>query len=146
MAFKARLKPHPFKANSRSSGKRIHPNGRMGNLMAMRDRRGLIGFIAVIQSVLFFAHWLLYQTWAYSLSGRVPGALEIKVVLAGLSVSFVAASVLAFRYTNPVLRVFYRAAAVWLGLLTFLFFAAVASWIVFGVAQLAGFGLNFHRM
>jgi predicted MPP superfamily phosphohydrolase len=112
----------------------------------MRNRRGLIGFIAVIQSVLFLAHWVLYQTWVYSLSGRVPGALAVKLVLAGLSVSFVAASVMAFRYTNAALRVFYRAAAVWLGLLTFLFFAAVGSWIVFGVAQLAGFSLNFHRM
>ena len=112
----------------------------------MRNRRGLVGFIAVIQSVLFLAHWVLYQTWVYSLSGRVPGALGIKVVLAVLSVSFVSASVLAFRYTNAALRVFYRAAAVWLGLLTFLFFAAVGSWIIFGVVQIAGVGVNFHRM
>ena len=52
--------------------------------------------------------------------------------------SFVAASLLAFRYTNAALRVFYRAAAVWLGLLTFLFLAAGSSWAIFGVARLAG--------
>src|SRR5579863_5739767 len=103
----------------------------------MRNRRGLIGFIAVIQSVLFLAHWVLYQTWVYSLSGRVPGALAVKLVLAGLSVSFVAASVMAFRYTNAARRVFYRAAAVWLGLLTFLCFAAVGSWVILGIAQVA---------
>ena len=45
--------------------------------------------------------------------------LWIKLVLGFLSVSFVAASLLAFRYTNAALRAFYRAAAVWLGLLTF---------------------------
>jgi predicted MPP superfamily phosphohydrolase len=41
-------------------------------------------------------------------------------------------------------RVFYRAAAVWLGLLTFLLLAAVSSWIIFGVARLAGLDVNFH--
>jgi predicted MPP superfamily phosphohydrolase len=51
----------------------------------------------------------------------------------------------AFRYTNAALRAFYRAAAVWLGLLSFLFVAAVVSWIIFGVARLNGMALNFHR-
>jgi predicted MPP superfamily phosphohydrolase len=68
------------------------------------------------------------------------------VVLGFLSVSFVGASLLAFRYTNPALRAFYRAAAVWLGVLTFLFLAAVLSWIIFGVARLAGLDVNFHRI
>ncbi len=70
----------------------------------------------------------------------------LKLSLGVLSVSFVAASLLAFRYTNAALRVFYRAAAVWLGLLTFLFLAAVSSWIIFGVAQLAGVHVNFHAI
>jgi membrane protein implicated in regulation of membrane protease activity len=59
-------------------------------------------------------------------------------------VSFVAASLLAIHYANPVLRGFYKAAAVWLGLLTFLFPAAVFSWIIFGVARMAGLDINFH--
>ena len=65
-----------------------------------------------------------------------------------LSVSFVAASLLAFRYTNAALRAFYRAAAVWVGLLTFLFFAALSSWIIFGAAHLAGLNAaaNFHAI
>ena len=73
------------------------------------------------------------------------GALWLKLALAFLSVSFIAASLLAYRYTNPVLRAFYRAAAVWLGLLTFLFLAAISSWIIFGVARLAGLDVNYHR-
>ncbi|MGA9392801.1 MAG: metallophosphoesterase, partial [Candidatus Sulfotelmatobacter sp.] len=60
-------------------------------------------------------------------------------------VSFVTASLLAFRFTNPAVRALYRAAAVWVGLVSFLFFAAVSSWIIFGVARLAGLELNFHR-
>ena len=110
-------------------------------------RRSLIGFIAIIQFVLFLTHFLLYETWTFSSPGSdAHGALWIKLVFAFLSMSFVAASLLAFRHTNAALRAFYRAAAVWLGLLSFLFVAAVSSWIIFGVARLAGLDLNFHRI
>jgi predicted MPP superfamily phosphohydrolase len=109
--------------------------------------RSLIGFIAIVQFVLFLTHFLLYQTWTFSPGGsNTHGALWIKLVLGLLSVSFIVASLLAFRYTNAALRAFYRAAAVWLGLLSFLFVAAVSSWIIFGVAQLAGLDVNFHQM
>jgi len=112
----------------------------------MRVRKRLIGFIAVLQSVLFLTHFFLYKTWTFPRAPRdTPGALAIKVTLGLLSVSFVAASLLAFRFTNPTLRAFYRLAAVWLGLLTFLFAAALSSWIIFGVALLTGLDLNFHR-
>src|ERR1700704_2590895 len=112
----------------------------------MRLPKGLLGVIVVMQSVLCLTHLLLYETWAYSPAGSdTPGAFWIKLVLGFLSVSFVVASLLAFRYTNSALRAFYRAAAVWLGLLTFLFLAAVASWIVFGLARVAGLDMNFHR-
>src|SRR5258707_12625812 len=109
-------------------------------------RKGLIGFIAVIQSVLFLTHLFLYETWAFSPVGSAaPGGFWIKLVLCFLSVSFTAASLLAFRYTNAALRVFYSAAAVWVGMLTFLLVAAVSSWIIFGVTRLAGLDVNFHR-
>ena len=110
-------------------------------------RKRVIGFIAIIQFVLFLTHFLLYETWTFSSAGGdAHGALWIKLVFAFLSMSFVAASLLAFRHTNAALRAFYRAAAVWLGLLSFLFVAAVSSWIIFGVARLAGLDLNFHRI
>jgi uncharacterized protein len=110
------------------------------------SRKRLIVFVAIIQCVLWLTHLLLYETWTFSPSGTdTAGALWIKLVVGFLSVSFVAASLLAFRYTNAALRVFYTAAAVWLGLLTFLFAGAVSSWIIFGVARLAGVDVNFHR-
>jgi predicted MPP superfamily phosphohydrolase len=112
----------------------------------MRTRTGIVGFIAIVQSVLFLVHFFLFQTWTFSPSGEgSAGARWIGPALGLLSVSFVAASVLAFRYTNPALRAFYKAAAIWLGLLTFLFLAAVSSWIIFGVARLAGVDVDFHR-
>ena len=113
----------------------------------MRLRKRLIGFIAIIQSVLFLTHFLLYETWTFSPAGsHTHGALWIKLVLGFLSVSFVAASLLAFRYTNAALRAFYRAAAVWVGLVTFLCLATVSSWIIFGVAWVVGLDVNFHRI
>jgi predicted MPP superfamily phosphohydrolase len=113
----------------------------------MRIRAGLIGFIAVIQTVLFLTHFLLYETWTFSSARNdIAGPLWLRIVVGVLSVSFLVASLLAFRYTSATLRVFYRAAAVWLGLLSFLFVAAVSSWIIFGVARLAGLDLNFHRI
>src|SRR5713226_5710965 len=112
----------------------------------MRVRKDLIGLIAAVQSILFLTHYLLYETWTFSPAGsETPGAFWIKLGLGSLSVSFVAASLLAFRYTNAALRAFYRAAAVWMGLVSFLFLAAVSSWIIFGVARLAGVNMNFHR-
>jgi hypothetical protein len=106
----------------------------------------LVVFVAIIQSVLWLTHLLLYQTWTFSPSGGdTAGAFWIKLVLGFLSVSFLSASLLAFRYTNAAVRAFYRAAAVWMGLVSFLFFAAVSSWIIFGVTRLAGLDVNFHR-
>src|SRR5271170_4077824 len=113
----------------------------------MQAPKRLVGFIAVFQSVLFLVHILLYETWKFSPAGHdAYGALWIKLLLGALSVSFVSASLLAFRYTNAAVRVFYRAAAVWAGLLSFLFLAAVSAWIIFGVTRLAGLTVNFHRM
>lgn len=110
----------------------------------MERQRRIFQFVAVIQSVLFLTHWLFYYTWTFSASGQTYGSLSLKVVLGLLSVSFVAASLLAFRYTNAAVRVFYHAAAVWLGLVSFLFLATVLSWIIIAIATLARVNLPFH--
>ena len=112
----------------------------------MRVRSGLIGFIAVLQSVLFLTHFLLYETWTYPAGSGTPLAMWLKPLLVFLSVSFVAASLLAFRYTNTLVRTFYRIAAIWVGLLTFLFIAMLSSWFIFGVARVAGLNVNFHGL
>jgi uncharacterized protein len=110
-------------------------------------RKRLISFIAIIQSVLCLTHLFLYETWVYSPTGsHTKQAVWLKLFLGFSSVSFVVASLLALRYTNAALRAFYRATAIWVGLLTFLFFGAVSSWIIFGVARLAGLDMNFHRI
>ncbi len=113
----------------------------------MQLPRRLIYFIITIQAVLFFTHFFLYKTWTFSPTGSRPTeTLWVGVGLGLLSVAFVSASLLAFRYTNAAVRAFYKAAAVWMGLLSFLLIAAVLSWIVFALAILARIDLNFHRL
>jgi predicted MPP superfamily phosphohydrolase len=113
----------------------------------MAVRKGLVGFIVVFQSILLLTHFFLYETWIFSTAGSdVARSPWIKLSLGLLSVSFVLASLFAFRYTNAALRVFYRAAAVWLGLVSFLFLAAASSWIISGGARLATLNVNFHAI
>ena len=106
--------------------------------------RGLVAFASVVQFILFLTHFFIYETWTFAAPGNEATALWLKVTVGVLSVSFLGTSLLAFRYTNPILRAVYRIAAVWLGIVSFLFFAAGASWVVFGVVRLAGVDVNFH--
>jgi predicted MPP superfamily phosphohydrolase len=113
----------------------------------MRIRAGIIGFVTVVQLILFLTHFFVYETWIF---GPAQGGAEspawLKITAGVLSVSFLSASLLAFRFTNSAVRTFYRIAAVWLGIVSFLFFAAGASWVIFGVARLAGVNANFHKI
>jgi uncharacterized protein len=93
-------------------------------------RKGIVVLVAVIQSVLLAAHFFVYETWIYFWEPTGSGWMgrrALAVLL--LAVSFIAASLLSFRYWNSVTRVFYRASAIWLGLFNFLFLAGVATWL-----------------
>jgi predicted MPP superfamily phosphohydrolase len=109
----------------------------------MRHRKAFFTFIAVVQFILLLTHYFLYQTWTFQQTSAHAGWLQAG--LGVLSISFVAASILAFSYTSAPVRAFYRASAVWMGFLSFLVLAAVFAWLLFAVAGLEGIGLNFHR-
>ena len=108
----------------------------------MRRRIGI--FVLTIQSILFLIHFFLYQTWRFFADGAIPqGHLTLQLAIAVLSVSFVAASLLAFRYSNFVVRAYYTISAVWLGFVNFGFLAACACWIFYGALGI--FGLYADR-
>ncbi len=111
----------------------------------MPSRTRLITFIFFIQAILFLAHYFLYETWTFS-SGSSGALLEdgLKLALGFLSVSFVGASLLAFRCHNVLVRGLYKVAAVWMGLLSFLLFGAVGTWIVYAAGRLVGLHLSFR--
>lgn len=82
-------------------------------------------FIVIIQAVLFLTHWFLYRTIARFFGIVNPEMLLVlKWGLGIFSVTFVLASLLAFRYNNFFTRILYTAAAGWLGIFFFLFLAA----------------------
>src|ERR1700676_2374494 len=107
--------------------------------------RSILVFVAVFQTVMLAVHFFLYETWVYSPDGAAETSWGLRLGAGGLSGSFLAASLLAFRYSNALLRAFYRVAAVWLGMVSFLFFAACLSWVTFGLAWLAGVEVDAHR-
>jgi uncharacterized protein len=99
--------------------------------------------ISIIQAFIFLVHIALYATWSFFWgAANFSRQVELQSTLAILSVSFVAASLLAYQFFNPLVRAVYIAASVWLGLVNFLFLAACACWIVYGVPLLFGVRLD----
>ncbi len=99
-----------------------------------RAHAGFVAIATVFQAVLIAAHIFVYETWKV-LWGAVSAraGLGIAVTAAILCFSFLGATLLAFRYNNAPLRMFYRIAAVWLGTLNFLVLAAAGSWLTYGL-------------
>jgi uncharacterized protein len=103
---------------------------------------GIAAIAVVFQVVMLAAHWFLYETWRlfWGPMDVVAGRLIAAGVVA-LSFSFLGATLLAFRYNNFLIRTFYRIVAVWLGALSFLFLAAILSWLVYGFVLASGLGV-----
>src|SRR5436190_21504772 len=101
-----------------------------------RRRAGIIPFIAIVQGLLFLAHALVFETVNYFWGKpRIPHLLEFFILV---SISFVPASLLVWRYTHFFAWAFYRLAAIWLGCLSFFFWASVLCWAAYGLVQLFG--------
>ena len=100
----------------------------------MRRRSNFVR--GIIQAILLASHWFVYQTWAVFQQAPDPRGISILgITFAVLSITFVTASLLAWRYSELPVRIYYTAAAIWLGFFNFFFFAACASWIVYGLAK-----------
>lgn len=107
---------------------------------ATRFRLGRFApLILTVQAILFLSNLFLYETWMAfhpALSATAHNALLVAFLVAAFS--FVAASLLAWRYFNAAVRAFYTISAVWVGLMTFGLFAACACWIALGFVRIAG--------
>jgi hypothetical protein len=96
-------------------------------------------FVAIVQAILFLAHAFVYETWSAFLGSPDPsGISRLQLSLAFLSVSFVAASLLAFRYSHFLVRLFYTLSAFWLGVLSFFVCCACACWLLYALVWLLG--------
>ncbi len=98
----------------------------------------LVG-VSVVQLILFLAHCFLYLTWIAFWPNLSPAASNgLRIALTLLAFTFVPAALLSFRFSNPLLTLYYKAAVIWLGFLNFLFLAAALSWPVLGLVWLSG--------
>ena len=106
---------------------------------APRVRGRIAGFVAVVQLILLAAHFFVGETWAFfAPPAGAHGMLLLRIGTLLLAVSFIGASLLAWRYWNWAVRGFYRLTAIWLGALNFFFLAACVCWPALAVARLAG--------
>ena len=98
----------------------------------------LVLAIVIIQSFLSLAHWFMFRTWIDFWGPMTPPAAHaLQIAFAVLSLIFVTASLLSFRFFNPAVRLFYRVAALWLGVANFLFIGAWTAWLVDFVLRFA---------
>ena len=110
----------------------------------MRSR--LAFFVTIIQLIVFAGHAFIFQTIVFFGTGlSEPAIYALRIALALLSVTFVTASLLAFRNSNILVRIYYRIAATWLGTFNFLFLACCLLWPLYGLAALAGLRPDRHR-
>jgi predicted MPP superfamily phosphohydrolase len=87
-----------------------------------------LAFLGLVLSVLLGAHALLYASLVHFFSPPAFWRSVLFWTLAFLSVSFIAASLLARLEENVFTRSFYFASGVWLGTLTNLVLASAAAW------------------
>src|SRR5215467_8098789 len=110
-------------------------------------RPSIAVFMAMVQSVLLAAHFFVFETWLYFWNPEPSRALAgTKYVVFILAVSFVAASLLSFKYWNAATRGFYRVSAIWLGVFNFVFLASAATWLTALLEKAGGFSWNGRIM
>jgi uncharacterized protein len=72
----------------------------------------------------------MYETWVDFHPTPAWAKMILRVALGLLSVTFITASLLSFRSSNLLVRILYRAAALWIGMANFLFVAASMAWLL----------------
>lgn len=86
--------------------------------------------IVLMQAILSSAHLFIYRTWvAFSNPLSPLDALALKAAVTALSLSFILAALLGFYSSSRLVSLLYTLAAVWLGVLNFIFLAACLCWI-----------------
>ena len=106
-------------------------------------RGRIASFVVTVQLILLVAHWFVYQTWmSFRPDPDPPGATALQLSMFVLSLAFVGASLLAFRYSNALVRLLYRIAATWLGFFNFFFLAAATSWVLYFGFRMLGVAVN----
>jgi len=102
--------------------------------------RRLLPFLMVVATILFSGTWLVGATWEYFWGRPTPTAWRIVPFV--LSAAFILSMLAGMRFSGFVLRLTYRVSAVWMALLNFCLFAAIACFIVSAASNVFGLGLD----
>ncbi|HBG49197.1 MAG TPA: hypothetical protein DDW90_06790 [Cyanobacteria bacterium UBA9971] len=99
--------------------------------------------IIVIQGLLALGHVIAYKlivsTWTITNNNTL---LALKIILSCLAISFVAASLIAFKFYNPAARWLYIISAVWLGILFYLCLVDLIYWLAVTIVLLLGSSIS----
>lgn len=99
--------------------------------------------VLLIQAILAVGHLILFKSVVAIFAITNPVYLNwLKWMMVFLAVSFVVASILAFKFYNVPVRWFYTLAAVWLGALLYLALAAAVYWLATMIVSYLGLGLS----
>lgn len=94
----------------------------------------IFSFLIVFSTFSLAATWFASATWNHFWgTAALPGQ---RLLLSLLTLTFIATTILGRRYSNFWLRQAYRISAIWLGVLNYAFFAAIAAWIFSATATL----------
>jgi uncharacterized protein len=85
--------------------------------------------VVLLQAFLLLAHWFIFHTLVSFWPMSPLGERSLGLALFLLGISFVVAALLGFRFSNMLVEVIYKTAAVWLGMLNFTFWAACLCWL-----------------
>ena len=92
-----------------------------------------VSAIAFLQVFLSCCHWFIYRTLVAFWPPFVPLTPAISHFVGDalliLSVSFVVAALLGYRFSNPAVALLYKIASAWLGIVNFLFWATGLCWL-----------------
>lgn len=92
----------------------------------------IVGFLSFVQLTLFFGHFIVYKTFVKFFQITHPqNLLYTRLIFVLLSISFLVASSLAYKFYGSFGRSTYTAAAVWLGTLYWLVWASLFAWIFY---------------
>lgn len=91
--------------------------------------RRLTAFVVVVQTILFIVHAVVGITVGWFLELRTKtDVLALAGILTALSLTFIPATMFAWRSHAGWTRIVYKGAVAWLGLLNYLFFGALLAW------------------
>lgn len=100
-------------------------------------------FFGIILAILGLMHFVVYKSLvSIFLVQHTQSLLALRIMFLILSVSFIAASILAGRFSNIFIRAFYTISAVWTGVLLYLFLAVTIYGILTGILFVLGSGYS----